>query len=86
VSGKPFRPEMVNTGWILSRHASQSDMDRNSIWMVNHSWMIRSQSQEINHGRGMTIMLHPFIEDIKVMRRYTLLDISYFDFKLQSYN
>jgi hypothetical protein len=34
----------------------------------------------------MTINLLPFYEDIEVMRSYTLLEITYFDFKLRSYN
>ena len=43
-------------------------------------------SQEMDHGRRMTINLLPFYEDIEVMRSYTLLEITYFDFKLRSYN
>jgi hypothetical protein len=34
----------------------------------------------------MTINLLPFYEDIEVMRSYTLLEITSFDFKLRSYN
>ena len=33
----------------------------------------------------MTINLLPFFGDIEVMRSYTLLEITYFDFKLRSY-
>ena len=40
----------------------------------------------MDHGRRMTINLLPFYEDIEVMRSYTLLEITYFDFKLRSYN
>ena len=43
-------------------------------------------SQEMNHGRRMTINLLPSHEDIEVTRSYTLLEITYYDFKLGSYN
>jgi len=34
----------------------------------------------------MTINLLPFYDDIVVMRSYTIVKITYFDFKLRSYN
>jgi len=34
----------------------------------------------------MTINLLPFYEDIAVMRSYTIVEITYFDFKLRSFN
>jgi hypothetical protein len=40
----------------------------------------------MNHGRRMTINLLPIHEDIEVIRSYTLLEITYYDFKLRSYN
>jgi len=43
-------------------------------------------SQEMDHGRRMTINLLPFDDDIEVMRSYTIVEITYFDFKLRSYN
>jgi hypothetical protein len=42
--------------------------------------------QERDHGRRMAINPLPFYEDIAVMRSYTLLEITYFDFKLRSCN
>jgi len=42
--------------------------------------------KEMDHGRRMAINSLPFYEDIAVMRSYTLLEITYFDFKLRSYN
>jgi len=43
-------------------------------------------SQEMDHGGRMTINPLPFYEDSEVMRSYTVLEITYFDFKLRSYN
>ena len=66
------------------------------IWIATgHGWMTEVDdrrritgdgSQEMDHGGRMTINLLPFYEDIAVMRSYTLLEISYYDFKLRSYN
>jgi hypothetical protein len=41
--------------------------------------------QEMEHGRRMTINLLPVCENIAVMRSYTIVEITYFDFKLRSY-
>ena len=41
-------------------------------------------SREMDHGRRMTINLLPSHEDIEVMRSYTILEITHFDFKLRS--
>jgi len=54
--------------------------------MDDRRWMTRDGSQEMDHGRRMTINLLPFHEDIEVIRSYTLLEITYYDFKLRSYN
>jgi hypothetical protein len=43
-------------------------------------------SQEMDHGRRMTVNLLPFHEDIEAIRSYTLFEISYYDFNLRSYN
>jgi hypothetical protein len=48
--------------------------------------MIGDGSLEMNLGRRLTINLIPIYEDIEVFRSYTLLKITYFDFKLPSYN
>jgi len=48
--------------------------------------MTRDGPKEMDHGRRMAINSLPFYEDIAVMRSYTLLEITYFDFKLRSYN
>jgi len=40
----------------------------------------------MDHGRLMTVNLLPFADDIEAIRSYTLLGISYYDFKLRSYN
>ena len=40
----------------------------------------------MDHGIRMTINLLPFYEDIDVMRSYTVLEITYFDVKIQSCN
>jgi len=40
----------------------------------------------MDYGRRMTVNLLPFHEDIEAIRSYTLLKISYFDFKIWSYN
>ena len=40
----------------------------------------------MDHGRRKTINLLPFYENIVVMRSYTLLEITYSDFKLLSSN
>jgi len=39
-------------------------------------------SREMDHGRRMAINLLAFYEDIEVIRSYTLLEITYHDFKL----
>jgi len=43
-------------------------------------------SQEMDNGRRMTINLLPFYEDIEVMQSYTILEITYYDFKPRSYD
>jgi len=48
-------------------------------------WMTGDRSQEMEHGRRMTINLLPFYEDIAVMRSYTIVEITNFDFKVRSY-
>ena len=40
----------------------------------------------VDERRWMTINLLPCYEDIAVMRSYTIVEITYFDFKLRSYN
>jgi hypothetical protein len=41
---------------------------------------------EMDHGRRKAINPLPFYEDIAVMGSYTHIEITYFDFKLRSYN
>jgi hypothetical protein len=43
-------------------------------------------SQKREHGRRMTIILLSIYVDIAVMRSYTIVEITYFDFNLRSYN
>jgi len=81
-----LRPEMDDKRWIPSGDGSLPDMDRDRIWMDDRRWMTGDGSQEMDHGRRMTINLLPFYEDIEVMRSYTILEITYYDFKLRSYN
>jgi hypothetical protein len=40
-------------------------------------------SWEMDHRRWMTINLLPFHEDIEVIRSYTLLEITYYDFMIE---
>jgi hypothetical protein len=40
--------------------------------------------QEMDHGRRMAINPLSFYEDIAVMQRYTLVEMTEFDFKLRS--
>jgi hypothetical protein len=40
----------------------------------------------VDYGRRIVINLLPFYEDIAVMRSYTIVEITYFDFKLRSFN
>jgi len=71
---------------IADGDGSRPDMDRDRIWMDDRRWMTGYGSQEMDHGRRMTINLLPFYEDIEVMRSYTIFEITYFDFRLHSYN
>jgi hypothetical protein len=63
-----LRPEMDDKRWIPSGDGSRPDMYRNRIWMDDRRWMTGDGSQEMDHGRRMTINLLPFYEDIVVMR------------------
>jgi hypothetical protein len=49
-------------------------------------WMTGDGPKEMDHGRRMAINPLPFYEDIAVMRSYTIVEITYFDFKLRSCN
>jgi len=81
-----LRPEMDARRWIPARYASQPDMDRDQIWINDRRWIIGDWTKEMDHRRQMAIHPLPCYEDIAVMWRYTLLEITYFDFNLQSYN
>jgi len=86
-SGDRSRPVMDhNQRWIASGDGSRQDMDRDWIWMDDMRWMTGDGSQEMDHERRMTVNLLPFHEDIEAIRSYTLLEISYYDFKLRSYH
>jgi hypothetical protein len=61
-------------------------MDPDRIWMDDWTCMTGDGSQEMDHGRRMTINLLPFDEDIESVRSYILLEISYYHFKLPSYS
>jgi hypothetical protein len=74
---------MDSTRWMI-RDGSHPDMDRGRIWMHDMRWVTGDRSQEVDRGRRMTINLFPFNEDITVIRSYTLLEITYFDFELRS--
>jgi len=56
-AGNGLRPEMLNMRWILSGGGSRPDMDRDRIWMDDRRWMTGYGSQEMDHGRRMTINL-----------------------------
>jgi hypothetical protein len=77
---------MAGFNWITAGDGSRPDMDHDRIWMDNRMWVTGDGSQEMDHGRRMTINLLPFHEDIEVIRSYTLLEITYFDFKLRTCN
>jgi hypothetical protein len=71
-AGEGLRPErdcgrLWMTRWIAVRGGSWPDMDRNRIWMDDRRWMTGYRSQEMDHGRRMTINLLPLYEDIEVM-------------------
>jgi hypothetical protein len=67
---------MAGTNWITARDRSRHDMDRNQMWMDDRRWMRGDESQEMDHGRRMTINPHPFYDDIEVMQSYTILKIT----------
>jgi hypothetical protein len=71
-----LRPEMDDERWIPSGDGSRQDMDLDRIWMDDRRRMTGEGSQEMDHGRRMTINLLPFHEDIEVIRSYTLLEIT----------
>jgi len=55
--------------------------------MVDDSrWMTADGSREMDHGRRMTINILPLHEDIEVIRGYTLVENSYYDSTLRSFN
>jgi len=56
------RPEMDDKRWIPSGDGSRQDMDRDRIWMVNRRWMTGDGSQEMDHGRRMTINLLSYLK------------------------
>jgi len=61
-------------------------MDRDRLLMDKKRWMTADGTQEMHHGRPMKINLIFFNEGIEVMRSYTILWITQFDFKLQCCN
>jgi len=65
--------------WIAGGYASRPDMD-------DRRWLTGVGSQDMEQGGGMTINLLPIHEGIEFIRGYTFLEMTYYDFKLQSYN
>jgi hypothetical protein len=53
--------------------------------MHDRRWMTGDESQEMDRGRRMIVNLLPCYEENEVMRSYTIVEITYFDFKLKSY-
>jgi hypothetical protein len=80
----------------MTRDGSGPEMDRRMIriapgygWMTevdDRRWMTGDGPKEMDHGRRMAINPLPLSEDIAVMRSYTIVEITYFDFKLRSCN
>jgi hypothetical protein len=73
--------------WIAAGNGSRQEMDRGPKWIAagdgsrpewhcGRRWMTGDGSQEMDHGRRMTMNLLPFYEDIQAMRSYTILEIT----------
>jgi hypothetical protein len=79
-AGNGLRPDMV------TRDGSCPEVDCGLIWIVtgyglltevdDRRWMTGDGSQQMKHGRRMTINLLPFYEDIQAIRSYTILEIT----------
>jgi len=79
-------PEMDDKRWIPSGDRSRPDMDRDRIWMDDRIWIDDRRWMTGDGSRETDDNQSPFLyEDIEVMRSYTLLEITYCDFKLRSY-
>jgi len=54
---------------IATRYGCMMEVD-------NRKWMTGDGSQQMDHGRGMTIHPLPFYENIEVLSSYTILEIT----------
>jgi hypothetical protein len=70
-AGDGSRPEMDRCRkWVAAGDGSRPD------WHCGRRWMTGDGSQEMDHGRRMTMNLLPFYEDSQAMRSYTILEIT----------
>jgi len=65
-TGNRLRPEMVNKRWIPSRGGSRQYIDHDQLWMDDRRWMTGDGSQEMDHGRRMTINLLPYTKILRL--------------------
>jgi hypothetical protein len=67
-AGDGSRPEGARGRRWLTRDGSRPEVARGLIWMDDRRWMTGYGSQEMDHGRRMTINLLPFYAEIEVLR------------------
>jgi hypothetical protein len=61
VAGDGKRPEMDRSRTWFTKDGSHLEEDCGRIWMATcHGWITEDGSQEMDHGRRMTINLLPY--------------------------
>jgi len=95
-AGDRWRPERNCGQRSMTRDVLFWEMNSGMILIaMDHGWMTELDdrrrmtgdgSQEIDHGGWITIIPLPFHDDLEVIRSYTILEITHFDFEVQCCN